>query len=256
MALYEITLLNGFTLSVDGQTLAAPASTQRMIAFLALRGRCGRSRLAGSLWEDTTQLRALACLRTALWRANQAAPGLIDYGQDFISLAHDVDVDVTSLVKVGHAVMEGLRIVPTETLGLQSLEADLLPDWPDEWLVVDRERLRQLRLHVLEALATGLADKGMFGLAMEAGIVALHADPLRESAHRVIIRIHLAEGNVAEALHAFEQCEAVLNRELGVGPSDQTLSLLSAIHDMCPGRGIVRGRISSKVLGDDGVTGA
>ena len=65
----------------------------------------------------------------------------------------------------------------------------------------------------------------MFGLAMEAALAALRGDALRESAHRAVIRIHLAEGNLAEARHAYEQCCEVLDREIGAAPSAATMKL-------------------------------
>ena len=110
--------------------------------------------------------------------------------------------------------------------GLTQVDGDLLPDWDDEWLLVDRERLRQLRLHVLESLAGQLAREGRYGMALEAALAALCADAVRESAHRTVIRIHLAEGNLAEAVHAYQRCCAVLARELGTTPTSQTSGLV------------------------------
>ena len=109
------------------------------------------------------------------------------------------------------------------------VEGDLLPDWSDEWLTAERERLRQLRLHVLETVAARLAAEGLFGMAMEAALAALRSDPLRESAHRAVIRIHLAEGNLAEAVHAYRQCQSLLARELGVAPSEEAARLVAAL---------------------------
>jgi len=223
-----VTLLGGFRLTIEEQEVAVPASTQRIIALLALRGRSGRSRLAGSLWPETTELRALASLRTAIWRANQVAPGLVESAHDSLSLVDDVEVDVTRLVRTAHDVMEGRATFALDSPGLRYVEGDLLPDWTDEWLVVDRERLRQLRLHVLDILAGQLADRGLFGLAMDVALAALQADTLRESAHRAVIRIHLAEGNHHEAMHAYRECCAVLSRELGLQPSAETSRLVEA----------------------------
>jgi len=223
-----VTLLGGFGLAVDGRAVAIPAAFQRAISFLALRGRCGRSRLAGTLWPETTELRAMANLRTAIWRVNQVAPGIVVTDHDVIALADDVDVDVARLVRAAHDVMDGTSTIPQEPT-LQYVEGDLLPDWSDEWLVVDRERLRQLRLHLLETLAGRLAAEGLFGMALETALAALRVDPLRESAHRAVIRIHLAEGNLAEAVHAYRQCRALLAREFGVAPSEETARLVSAL---------------------------
>ncbi|MGV8965778.1 MAG: AfsR/SARP family transcriptional regulator [Cellulomonas sp.] len=221
----RVALLGGFGLTVDGRAVTVPVSTQRIISVLALRGRSGRSRLAGSLWPETTEPRALASLRTAIWRANLLAPGLVVSAHDSIDLAEEVEVDVTRLVRIAHEVLDGHLAVMPGARGFRPVDGDLLPDWHDDWLVVDRERLRQLRLHVLEAMAAQLATQGMFGLAMEAALAALHADVLRESAHRAVIRIHLAEGNLAEARSAYANCCAVLDHEVGMSPSAETQRL-------------------------------
>jgi len=223
-----VRLLGAFELSIAERPVTIPAALQRAVAYLALRGRCGRSRLAGTLWPEATEIRAMSSLRTGIWRINQVAPGIVSSHHDVLTLADDVEVDVARLVSAARAVLEGTPGVPHEPT-LQYVEGDLLPDWTDEWLTVDRERLRQLRLHVLETLAGRLAAEGLFGMAMEAALAALQADPLRESAHRAVIRIHLAEGNLAEAVQAYRQCRALLARDVGVAPSPETTRLVSAL---------------------------
>ncbi len=223
----RLTLVGGFALTVDGAEVPVPVSGQRIVALLALGGRCGRGRLARTLWPETTELRALANLRTAIWRANQHVPGLVVPVLDSLVLGTDVDVDVARLVRTGHDVLEG-RAAPAP---LDAAGSELLPDWHDEWLVPDRERVRQLRLHVLESLAGQLAEQGSYGMAMEVALAALRADPLRESAHRVVIRIHLAEGNLGEASHAYRQCVELLERELGLEPSRETARLVDRLGD-------------------------
>jgi DNA-binding SARP family transcriptional activator len=223
-----VRLLGAFELSVAGDPVTVPAAVQRAVAYLALRGRCGRSRLAGTLWPDAAEMRAKANLRTGMWRINQVAPGIVVSRHDVLELADDVNVDVARLVVAARAVLEGAPGASQEPM-LQYVEGDLLPDWSDEWLVVERERLRQLRLHVLETQAGRLAAEGLFGMAMEAALAALQTDPLRESAHRAVIRIHLAEGNLAEAVNAYRQCRALLARDVGVAPSSETTRLISAL---------------------------
>ena len=81
----------------------------------------------------------------------------------------------------------------------------LLPGWYDDWVVLERERLRQLQLHALDRLAAALLAAEEPGRALDAALVAVQADPLRESAHRIVVRIHLREGNALEALRAYER---------------------------------------------------
>lgn len=222
---YRLVLMGGFGLALDDDQLGVPFLSQRLVARLALSGRCGRARLADVLWPDTGALQAMANLRTALWRTNQLAPGLLAMSPHAVGLDPGVDVDVDRLVRSARAVLAGPEDdqSPVEALTAQG---DLLPDWSDAWLDLDRERLRQLRLHLLETLAERLAQRCMFGGALDAALTALREDPLRETAHRAVIRIHLAEGNLGEARHAFDACVVVLRRELGVGPSELTTALV------------------------------
>ena len=224
-----LTLLGGFALRVGPENVELPAGAQRLIALLALRGRLSRSRLAGTLWPETTEHRALASLRTSIWRVNHSADRLVATSGGTVDLGAGVEVDVRRLVGAALSTMReaaGANGWLERACAVLDDEGELLPDWDDEWLPADRERLRQLRLHVLEAVADRLAVAGQFGLAMEAALSALRVDMLRESAHRAVIRIHLAEGNVAEARRAFEHCRQVLVREVGVEPSPAAASML------------------------------
>ncbi len=220
----SLRLLGAFELRVEGGQVPVPTSTQRVIALLALRGRCGRSRLAGALWPETTESRAMSCLRTAIWRANQVAPGLVRSVSGAADLDAHADVDVRRLIDTSRAVLAGLA--PPRAPGMAPPDGELLPDWEDEWLIADRERLRQLQLHVLEAEAERLMSQDAYGLALEWALAAVRAEPLRESAHRAVIRIHLAEGNLTEARRSYDRCVALFTRELGVEPSGLTAGLL------------------------------
>jgi len=54
-------------------------------------------------------------------------------------------------------------------------------------------------MHVLEIAADELIGLGRPAAALEFAIRALQMEQMRESAHRLVIRAHLAEGNVGEA---------------------------------------------------------
>ena len=220
-----VQLLGGFRILVDGSPVDLTPVAERLVAILGLQGRTSRSRLAGMLWPDTPECRALASLRTGIWRVNQAAEALIVPTRTMLDLSPRAEVDVRSYVSGAAAQMRSDSAAPDE---VTDYEGDLLPDWDEQWLLAERERLRQLRLHLLEQLAQRLATAGKFGLALEAAFAALSADPLRESAHRTIIGIHMAEGNTGEARRAFETCRRALAQDLGVAPSPATAGLVGA----------------------------
>ena len=225
-----LTLLGGFRLTAADEVVELPIGIQHLVAVLALRGRMSRSRLAGSIWPETTEHRALASLRTGMWRLNQSSPGLVAVSGAAVDLGADVEVDVRRFVLAALAVMRRDPDVDGAVWLDQDWDVnELLPDWDDEWLLVDRERLRQLRLHMVEALAERFLEQGDYGLALEAALRSVRVDALRESAHRTVIRIHLAEGNVVEARRAYDACRDVLSREVGISPSPRTSQMLDAV---------------------------
>ena len=218
----EVRLLGAFRLTVDSVETQLPGGAQRLVALLAVHGRHTRSRAAGTLWPEASETRALGCLRTAIWRCQRLAPGLVRAGGSAVALDAGVELDCAVMAAAARAAM----VDPNDDSWPAGIDADLLPDWDEDWLSDERERLRQLRLHLLEAEADRLTTAGRFGLALDAAMRALRADPLRESAHRAVIRIHLAEGNPAQARGALDRCIDVLERELGVRPSPGTSGLL------------------------------
>jgi DNA-binding SARP family transcriptional activator len=111
---------------------------------------------------------------------------------------------------------DAARAVQVEHIA--ALTHDLLPTWDDDWLLLERERHRQLRIHALESLSTSLRRSRRFALAMHCALAAVDAEPLRESAHRRVIEVHLAEGNIAEALRQLHVCRRHLGDELVVAP--------------------------------------
>jgi two-component SAPR family response regulator len=103
---------------------------------------------------------------------------------------------------------------------------NLLPGWYDDWALMERERLRQRMLHALEALSRHLVKTGRFADAVDAAILAVNAEPLRESAQRTLIQAHIAEGNLVEARRAYCGFRKLVRMELDVEPSSDLLTLL------------------------------
>lgn len=227
-----VRLLGEFEVRLGGDLVPMPTGAQRLVAVLSLRRRSARGMLAGWLWPDTTQSRAMGRLRTTIWRLNQAAPGLVDCTSGGIDLAGRTEIDVRRLVDDARALLRGAAEAGFADAGagdLATCVAELLPGWDDEWLTEDREWLRQLRLHALEKRSEELMNAESYGLALEWAMAAVRADPLRESAHRAVIQVHVAEGNLAEARRAYARCSQVLARELGVLPTRKAVAALGGV---------------------------
>jgi DNA-binding SARP family transcriptional activator len=219
----ELRLLDGFAVAVDGAPLALPLAAQRLVAFLALQhGPVRRSYVAGSLWSDRPEKRAHACLRSALWRSNQAS-ALVVARRTHLGLDRSVRVDAHETAALARDLLQG---DPGGPVDARSLDQELLPDWHDEWLLLERERLRQLCLNALERLSALLREAGQLALAVDAALAVVMAEPLRESAHKALIEAHLEQCNRMQALRQYERLEEILDRELGLVPSPELAALL------------------------------
>ena len=146
-----------------------------------------------------------------------------------VCLAEGVALDIRDARALAHRLLDAdaaLSPADTGASAIASLSVELLPDWYDDWVLVEGEEWRQLRLHALESLAERLLVERRFGDAMGAALAAVRTEPLRETARAVVIRVHLAEGNQSEALRAFAAYRAVLQAELGLEPTAKLVGLV------------------------------
>jgi DNA-binding SARP family transcriptional activator len=224
---WRLDLLGTWRLTASGDVLEMGVNGRRIFALLALRGRCDRPYLAGTLWPECSEAHAQGNLRATLsrlHRRNLAGPLACSTG-GVLALRPDVEVDVHSVLAVARGVLDGDRTAPRAAVRVLACE-DLLLGWYDDWVLLERERLRQLRLHALEQLSARLLAGGDVARAAEAALEAVAVEPLRETAHAALIRAHLAEGNRAEATRQLQRLTALLRKELGEQPSPMVTDLL------------------------------
>jgi DNA-binding SARP family transcriptional activator len=226
----SLQLLDSFELTCGSRRLELPLPAQRLLAFLALHDQpMLRGFVAGTLWLDSNEAHAAGSLRSALWRTRRVGLRLVEARGRRLELASVVAVDVRAVVAWARRVLDpetelrGADVAPIWRPG------QLLPDWYEDWVEIERARLRELRAHALEALCHRLTAAGRFGEATEAGLAAVRDEPLRESAHRGLIGVHVAEGNLAAALHQYRAFAHLLRDEVGMSPSSRMEQLMESI---------------------------
>ena len=223
-----IQLLGGPTVRVGRDPVVVPEGSTRLLVFVALNGReTDRRVAAGTLWPGGGEQRSAGNLRTALWRLRMAGLDLLDSDKTRLSLRPDTEVDVLTLCRWADSLIAGsAQEADLCTADLRGRLAELLPGWYDDWVIFERERIRQRIMHALEALVRRLIAQRRYADAIEAAIITVSADPLRETAARALIEVHLAEGNVGEARRSYERHRELVRRELGVEPSDELRLLI------------------------------
>lgn len=226
----RLSLFGGFELRDRERLVRLPLSAERLVAFLAIQNRpLHRAYVAGSLWPETTDDRAGASLRSSLWRLRRRRPPLLEASATHLRLGEGVSVDVHEVMALVWRVIDSAAHLSEVTLATLSVPAELLPGWYEDWVIMERERLRQLRLHALEILCERFTSNRLFGQAVEAGLAAVRDEPLRESAHRALMKAYLAEGNAGEALRQYRRYRQLLHEELGLAPSPEMNQLLDAV---------------------------
>ena len=214
----HIELLDHFRITSSGLALAMGRASERLVAYVALEDRSlARDHIAGVLWPDIGQSRAAANLRRALCLVRQHAPESMRSNGHRLVLAAGVSVDVHAQRHLIEAITSGERTAAA-TAELRLLRGDLLPDWDEPWLEATREELRQLRLISLEAVAAAYLSESRPASALAVALRVACDEPLRESAHRLVVQAHLDQGNWAEATRHYLRYRTRLWAELQLRP--------------------------------------
>jgi DNA-binding SARP family transcriptional activator len=231
----QLKLLGRFVFSVEGEALLGmSAGSQRLLAFLAVRDRqVTRHQVAGSLWPEVSDAQAGASLRSAVSRLGGTARHAVRVTSHELGLEEGVAVDVHYSQGLARRLIDRDAEPMQNDIASPAVSAlctDLLPGWYDDWAVIAAEDWHQLRLHALEAVAARLTAADRLAEAASAALAAVRAEPLRETARASLIRVHLAEGNQAEAVGEFERYRVLLQAELHIEPTSRLFQLLSGLH--------------------------
>jgi DNA-binding SARP family transcriptional activator len=210
-------LFGGFELRSHGVTVDVPPSSQRLVAFLALHCRSlPRAFVAATLWPDSSDEKAAANLRTALWRLHRPELRMVEASQANISLHPHVWVDTRCLTEAAREHGRSGTLPAFEVL--DDVRGELLPGHWDSWLVFERERLRQVAIHLFEQACASCLAEGEHHRSVLHALAAVEQDPLRESSNVWLIKAFLAAASRGDALRHYERYSALLREELGASP--------------------------------------
>jgi DNA-binding SARP family transcriptional activator/tetratricopeptide (TPR) repeat protein len=239
MARLALTLLGGFQARLGaGPPLTLPTKKiQALLAYLALPpGReHARDKLAVLLWGDLSQGHARHSLRQALFALRQAVapvrPACLRIEGATIALNPDVvDIDAISFER-----LVGERTPTALAQAVELYRGDLLdgltlqePPFED-WLMAERERLRELAVEALAGLLAAQRAAGAVDAALQTGLRLIARDPLQEPLHRTLMRLYAQLGRRGAALHQYQLCVGILQRDLGIEPEEETKQLYQEI---------------------------
>ncbi len=241
----QITLLGSPSVVVNGRLATGFVSSkaQALVYYLAATRQIhSRDTLAGLLWSEVSDERARKNLRDVLSNLRHLLPNHLDILRQTVGLSETADysIDAATFTNLVNHIPASLN----PTLASQLREATNLykgeflagfyvPEAPlfEEWVLGERERLRQLALQTLHTLADFYSQQAEYSQGITCVTRLLAMDPWREESHRQLMQLLALSGQRSAALAQYERCRRVLDEEMGITPSTETITLYQNIRD-------------------------
>jgi DNA-binding SARP family transcriptional activator len=244
MATLQIQLLGSFHIRYDGEPVAGlhAARLQSLLPYLLLHAQQphARRQLAFLFWPDSSEAQAHSNLRKTLSTLRSTIPDAaaflaIDAQTVQWRSAAPYHLDVAQFEQQVAAAeqpaqsQEHTQSIDHLAAAVELYAGDLLPTCYDDWIVPERERLRERYLDALLRLSDLLEQARDVPAAIRQVTRLLRADPLHEESYRRLMRLHLLNRDRAAALRAYHSAAERLQRELGVEPSPATQEIYAQV---------------------------
>ncbi|MGI8588826.1 MAG: BTAD domain-containing putative transcriptional regulator [Chloroflexia bacterium] len=244
-----IRLFGGLAMERDGQPMPAPTPKKaaRLLTYLMVAHERAhpRSLLAGLFWGEKDESRARRYLSDALWRIRSlleprdstvSGVALLLFEGDTVRLNPDAELDLD--VRRFESLARELGDVDAQVRAAELYRGDLLVGYYDDWVLIERERLRRIYLGCLLRTIAAYKTAGAWEEAAATAARLVAADPYQEEAVRELMRLYYRLGRRDRALQQFVSLKALLAEEMGVEPEPETL----ALHNMMQAGQALTGR--------------
>ncbi|ESW93820.1 hypothetical protein X770_00950 [Mesorhizobium sp. LSJC269B00] len=241
----SVEMLGRARVSVDEREIVLSRQNFSFLAYLVVFREVDHPRevLIEQFWSSCDPARARSCLGTALSRLRKTLLKingsnwleLSPLGEPRICLSAPVHFDVVA-VEAGISAslaapkgeLEGLVLADLQN-ALGNYRGDLLLGWYDDWVLIERERLRLLCLRGYRRLMEHYSDVGDFENALSSGHAALRIEPLQEQVQQKVIELYYSSGQQVAAIRQYDRLTQLLRNELGIAPSPTTRNLIDRI---------------------------
>lgn len=228
----EIRALGGLSILRDTQTVTGfdARKVPALLVYLACNPRPhSREVLAEMLWEDRTQTQSLSNLRAALTNLRKTVGPFVDITRETVSICADREVWTDTIVFEEYLVQQNIHDALTLYRGdfLEGFTID--SQGFEDWIFLERERLRLCAISALDTLITQHLHQGEFTQGIARATQLLHMDSLREKTFHQFIQLLALSGEREAALAQYETCRQMLHTEFGVQPTPETTDLYQRI---------------------------
>lgn len=227
----EARLLGRFEVRVDGVVVEIPSRpAQSLLAYLLFNAGVShrREQLAGLLWPESADESARSNLRHALWRVRRS---LEASGASTAVTADDLSVTVKDgpQLRVDVAQLQATDGSAADVVALRErtevYAGELLPGFYDEWVILERERMKGIYERTMQQLIDKLIEGQRWADVGEWAERWISVAQSPEPAFRSLMVAAAGRGDVSGVVAAYRRCASALKADLGVEPSEQTRTL-------------------------------
>ncbi len=251
----SLRLLGPFQMYLDGKDRSNAFRTRKELALFAyMAAEAGhvhrRETLAELFWPERPEGYARTNLRQALYGVRKAVgdgdlPYLritddqVEFKADFASCL-DVEVFTSRYQSTLLHPHAKLTTCPECAAALQTAvslyRGDFLVDVSmpgsqsfQEWVIFQREQYHRSLLNALHILSEYFQQDGDFDRAHNYAWRYVNEAPLEEAAHRQLMNLLALNGQRSAAIEQFHACRKILQAELSIDPSPETVELYNRI---------------------------
>jgi DNA-binding SARP family transcriptional activator len=196
-------------------------------------------------WPDYREEKARKCLNTALWRlrsllknsdsSNSQYLVTTSSGEISILQTQDIWLDVDVFEKaINQIIKSPIEKANHDDIGklehaIPLYKGELLEGFYDDWVLSERERLRNLYVKALRWLMLYYKNQRNYECSVEYAKMILDLDPLREEIVRNLMTLYSKLGQRSKAIQQYELCRGILQKDLGIEPLEETQDLYRSI---------------------------
>jgi DNA-binding SARP family transcriptional activator len=208
-------------------------NTSRDLFFLLLAHPEGlnKEQIGLYFWPDASPSEIKFRIKNTVYRMRHAvSKEAVVLQEEYYTFNHTLDYqyDLENFQKeiaLARKTDDSERAISHLIKAVEHYHGPFLPDLEDNWIISAREHLNQNYLEILMKLSRHFLAEKDFNQAIHYSQLVIAADPCFESAYRMMMRIHAAQGNRAGVVRQYEKCKDILMKEIEVDPSPQTHEL-------------------------------
>ncbi len=242
MSALQLSFLPTFRVEKNGTPITKfrSANVRGLLVYLALQPNSPHPRevLATLFWPDLADNAAKTNLRQTIYQLRKTLNHTDENDQPYLLVNRQtVQMNPASSYEVD--VVQFWDVLDQDQLDIAAVlyQGDLLTGFTAEselfesWLRQERETLHNAALRAIDELGERHLRSGHMGQAEAIARQQLSLEPWSESAHRQLIEALARSGQRTAALAQYEQCCQILDEELGVEPSPETITLVEQVQN-------------------------